>query len=58
MYIDLDAIIMNDEVKVEEFLEEKSPFSLLTASDINGLNSGIFIVRNDEIAIKLFEEVI
>lgn len=43
-YSDIDSIIMNHEIKIEDFIDEN--YDLFVTYDINSLNNGQFLVRN------------
>lgn len=44
MYVDSDAMIMNHNIKLETLIDDD--FNWIIANDVNGLNSGIFLLRN------------
>jgi hypothetical protein len=46
MLIDADAFIMNDDIEIESYLRTWPGKDLFVTTDINGLNSGVFIARN------------
>jgi hypothetical protein len=56
MLIDADAFIANPTIKVEDrFL---SDMQLLLTADINGINNGIFIIRNSQIMREYLHAVL
>lgn len=52
MYIDMDAIVMNGEYKVENFIRSASllnaHYNFILTNDWNGLNTGVWIAKNTE----------
>jgi len=47
MYMDMDVIIMNPDVRIEQFIDaSRRAHDLLITEDINGINAGVFIMRN------------
>lgn len=62
LYIDMDVVIMNPAIKLEDFIsdaersakkhlttsEASSPHDFIMSQDWNGVNTGIFLVRNSD----------
>jgi hypothetical protein len=49
MWIDADAMVMNHRVKIEDLIEKAGEGKdLIISSDLNGLNAGVFLLRNCE----------
>lgn len=47
MYLDMDTLIMQPEIPLEKFIDaSKRRFDVLLTSDSNGINAGVFIMRN------------
>lgn len=47
MFLDMDTIIMNPDIKLESFVEASGgTYDLIMTEDDNGLNSGVFLARN------------
>lgn len=47
LYMDMDVIIMNMDVKLETFIDSSSRmFDTIITEDFNGMNAGVFIARN------------
>lgn len=46
LYIDADAMILNHTIKLESLIDPEA--HLIIANDINGLNSGVFLIRNSQ----------
>jgi hypothetical protein len=57
MWADADTVIMNSDVKIEDFLPEDSTKDLLVAGDIGGgYNSGVFYFRNTPWSRKVLDD--
>jgi hypothetical protein len=57
MWADADTVIMNSDVRIEDFLPEDPNKDLLVASDNGGgYNSGVFLVRNTPWALKFLDD--
>jgi len=57
MWIDGDVLITNQERKIEDFIKLMKPHEfLLIGKDFQGLNSGVFIIRNCVEAIQFLKE--
>ncbi|KAJ1437462.1 hypothetical protein B484DRAFT_445144 [Ochromonadaceae sp. CCMP2298] len=49
LYMDMDVIIMNPEVSLERFIDaSRRSFDVLLTEDDNGMNAGVFLMRNSE----------
>jgi hypothetical protein len=49
MWIDADAMITNHRVRIEDLIEKAGEGKdLIISSDLNGLNAGVFLLRNCE----------
>lgn len=47
MFLDMDTIIMNSNLKLESFVEASGgSYDIIMTEDENGLNSGVFLARN------------
>lgn len=59
MWIDADAMVMNHTIKIERLIEQTNAanISLIVSSDENGLNAGVFLVKNCEWSRKYLEAV-
>lgn len=55
LYIDIDALIMNFNYKVEDFINDDECFCI--TADPNGLNGGVILLRNDTWG-KLFNDFV
>lgn len=55
MWIDTDAIIVNSDIQIESFLTDESDF--IVGSDNNGINAGVFFIRNTTTAREFLQEV-
>jgi hypothetical protein len=56
-YCDADAIITNSNIKLEDFVNESPDKHLFICNDINGLNSGAFIIKNSWETKEFFTKV-
>lgn len=56
LVLDIDLLVTNQTVRVESFLEDES--DLFVTHDINGLNSGVYIIRSTIGMEKFLEDVI
>jgi hypothetical protein len=57
MWADADTVIMNSDVRIEDFLPEDPTKDLLVGSDNGGgYNSGVFLVRNTPWALKFLDD--
>jgi len=54
-WTDADAIITNPEIPVDGIIDSDS--DLILSKDVNGLNNGVFLIRNCAAAISFLEEV-
>ena len=54
-YNDLDSLIMNQNVKLESFLDNN--YDLIVSYDINGLNSGQWFVKNTAWSFNFLQKV-
>jgi hypothetical protein len=49
MWIDADAMVMDHRVKIEDLIEKAGEEKdLIISADLNGLNAGVFLLRNCE----------
>lgn len=55
LWMDADAVILNQELDARAFLDEA--FDLIISNDCNGLNSGVFFIRNSPWSRALIESV-
>jgi hypothetical protein len=55
MWIDCDATIINDEIKIEPILEKDKEFYI--CRDFNGINCGVFIMQNTINNINFLQKV-
>ena len=56
MWIDGDVLITNQERKIEDFINIMKPHEfLLIGQDFQGLNSGVFIIRNCVEAVQFLK---
>lgn len=55
--IDADTLVTNPEVSIELFLCAYPERELWVTHDTNGLNSGVFIVKNTDFTWKLFQDI-
>jgi hypothetical protein len=47
MYIDMDIVIMNPNIKLERFIDaSRRSFDIILTEDSNGINAGVFLARN------------
>lgn len=53
--IDIDACITNHLIKIEDFLDEEH--DLYLTKDINGINTGVFILRKTDWACELLDYI-
>lgn len=56
MVLDIDLLITNQTVRIESFLEDES--DLFVTHDVNGLNSGAYIIRSTIGMEKFLEDAI
>jgi hypothetical protein len=57
MWADADTVIMNSDVRIEDFLPQDPTKDLLVASDNGGgYNSGVFLVRNSPWALQFLDD--
>jgi hypothetical protein len=54
LWIDADAMITNYDIVAESLLSDKF---LLISSDWNGINAGVFIIRNDPMSFDFLDDV-
>ena len=54
-WVDCDAIIVNSEIRIEDFIKEGKDFYI--SRDMNGINCGVFMIRNNERSVSFFEKV-
>lgn len=54
-WVDADSIIMNTAIRVEDLIDEKYDF--IINEDCNGLNAGVFLIRNCNAAKKFLQGV-
>lgn len=58
MWIDADVLITNFDRKIEDFIELMNPDTfLLMCEDLNGLNAGVFIIKNIPRAHEFLKDV-
>jgi len=58
MWMDGDVMIMNQDRKIEDFIEMLSPDKiLLVGIDLQGLNNGVFVIKNCPLAFEFLEDV-
>jgi hypothetical protein len=62
LWVDADTIILNPNVPIETFLPpagtEFDDVHLMYTNDMNGLNNGVFPVRVNQWAVKLFSAIV
>lgn len=57
MWIDGDVLITNQDRKIEDFIELLDPDKiLLIGKDFQGLNAGVFVIRNCPLALDLLAD--
>lgn len=56
MVVDCDAIIVNHAVKIEDIINEHHSFWITL--DVNGLNGGVFIVKNNEWSMYFLDYIL
>ncbi len=54
VWLDADTLIMNQDIPLEDLIDEKYHF--LIAKDWNGINTGVFFIRNSEWSQKLLTQ--
>jgi hypothetical protein len=52
-WLDADALILNGDVPLERLLEDDA--DLIIGSDLNGINAGVFFIRNTPASVRLLE---
>jgi hypothetical protein len=58
MWIDGDVLITNQERKIEDFIALMAPETMiLLAQDFQGLNNGVFIIKNCPLALEFLDDV-
>ena len=55
VWMDADTLIMDQGIPLEDFIDQKSNF--IVSENFNGINSGIFFVRNCEWSLKFLHSV-
>ena len=56
LWMDADALITNFEISLDEFVPYGDEIDMLVATDCNGLNTGVFLLRSSPSALELLEE--
>jgi hypothetical protein len=57
MWLDADTVIMNSDIRIEDFLPEDPTKDFLVGSDNGwGYNSGVFLVRNTPWGVKFLDD--
>jgi len=57
VWMDGDVLITNQETRLEEFIEILGDKMLLVGRDFQGLNNGVFIIRNCPLAFDFLKDV-
>jgi mannan polymerase II complex MNN10 subunit len=55
VWMDADTLVMNQDIPLEDIINEK--YNFLITQDWNGINSGIFFIRNCEWSFKFLNSV-
>jgi predicted O-methyltransferase YrrM len=55
VWIDADTLVMNQGIPLEDFIDEK--YNFIISKDLNGINAGIFFIKNCEWARSFLESV-
>lgn len=55
VWMDADTLIMNMDIPLEDFIDDR--FGLIISEDMNGLNSGVFFVKNCKLALEYLQDV-
>ena len=62
LWVDADTVILNPYVPIEVFLPPPTPefeeVYLLYSNDWNGLNNGVFLIKVNQWAVKLFSAIV
>lgn len=56
MVMDADTLIMNHTIKIEDLIDEEH--DLFITKDYNGLNAGVFIIKNTEWAFEFLHYIL
>lgn len=56
LYLDADAIITNHTIKIEEIIEKHPDKEIIMATDLNGQNNGVVLIKNTPIMADYLQE--
>lgn len=56
LYLDADAIITNHAIKIEEIIDKYPNKEIIMATDLNGQNNGVVLIKNTPIMADYLQE--
>lgn len=56
LYLDADAIITNHEIKIEDIIAKHPDKEIIMATDLNGQNNGVVLIKNTPIMADYLQE--
>lgn len=57
IWVDADILIMNSEIKLEQFIEKYENFDIICGSDWKMINTGILFVKNTDFSKEFLQKV-